>query len=258
MASGFWSVLSSPPYRLTRLFRRSAFAFIIAIVSGPCFAQQPPQLSQQPAREADKQINVNWLYGSYIPKDAPIEPLTGAERWTLYKRMTFTTWGIYIKTALFSIHDQFTTSPSQWGNGIGGFGKRVLTRQAQYIIQNSFTAAGDAALGWELRYDRCRCNGFWPRTRHAIVRNFVTYNANRELRPQLMPYAASFGGGVITATWEPGNPGLLVKGYQGVIDQVAVGIASYWIGEFAPEITRVLRKKRSRGGAIQPDKISPP
>ncbi len=245
LASRVRPLLYLPRYGLTRLLCRSVVAFVLAFLSGLSFAQQSSQPSQQPARKVDnKQINVNWLYGSYIPKDVPIEPLTGAERWTLYKRMTFTTWGIYIKTALFSIHDQVTNSPSQWGDGIGGFGKRVATRQVQFVVQNSFTAVGDAAVHWELRYDRCRCDGFWHRTRHAIVRNFVTYDPDGKLRPQLMPYAAAFGGGAITATWEPGNPSLLVKGYQSAIGQVPIGIASYWIGEFAPEITRALRKKR--------------
>ena len=39
-----------------------------------------------------------------------------------------------------------------------------------------------------------------------------------------------------------------MKGYQAAIGQVGIGIASYWIGEFAPEITRVLRKKPSATG----------
>ena len=55
---------------------------------------------------------------------------------------------------------------------------------------------------------------------HAIVRNFVTYDrSEKHLRPQLMPYVGSFGAGVITATWQPGNPDYLVKGYQSAVTQ---------------------------------------
>ena len=44
-------------------------------------------------------------------------------------------------------------------------------------------------VGWEPRYDRCKCDGFWPRARHAVIRNFVTYDGTeKHLRPQLMPY----------------------------------------------------------------------
>ena len=59
------------------------------------------------------------------------------------------------------------TNP-EWGDGFEGFTKRLGSRQAQFIIQNSVTSFGDGILGWEPRYDRCRCEGFWPRTRHAI------------------------------------------------------------------------------------------
>jgi hypothetical protein len=73
-------------------------------------------------------------------------------------------------------------------------------------------------------YDRCKCDGFCPRTRHAIVRNFVTYDGSeKHLRPQLMPYVGSFGAGVITATGQPGNPDYLVKGYQSAVTQTWVG-----------------------------------
>jgi hypothetical protein len=42
-----------------------------------------------------EQIHVNWLYGSYVPKDVPLKPLNGRMRFKLYVRQTFTTPGIY-------------------------------------------------------------------------------------------------------------------------------------------------------------------
>ncbi len=125
---------------------------------------------------SNKQINVNWIYGAYVPKDVALEPLTNEGRWKLYLRQTYTTPGIYVKTILFTTRDQIQNSPSEWGDGIEGYAKRVGSRQAQFVIQNSLSAAGNAVVGWEPRYDRCRCDGLWPRTRHAIVRNFVTYD----------------------------------------------------------------------------------
>ena len=65
------------------------------------------------------------------------------------------------------------------------------------------------------------------------------------MRPQIALYAAAFGGGVVAATWQPGNPSLLTKGYQGVVTQVAFGVCANWLGEFAPDIKRVLRKNKA-------------
>lgn len=194
---------------------------------------------------AQNQLDVNWLYGAYIPKEVPVIPLNGKQRYQLFIRQSFTTPGIYIKTGFFAIHDQVENSPPEWGDGFEGFAKRVGTRQAQFLLQNSFTSLGNAMVGWEPRYDRCKCDGFWPRTRHAIVRNFVTYDrSEKHLRPQLMPYIASFGSGVIAATWQPGNPNYLVKGYQSAVTQVWVGSLIHVLGEFAPDITRKLKKNK--------------
>ncbi len=219
-----------------------ALAILIGIMGPRCSAQADTTSKVHDA--GDGQVNVNWLYGAYVPRDVPLKPLTGDERLRLYVRQTFTTPGIYIKTALFSVHDQIANSPPEWGDGIGGYGKRIVSRQAQFIIQNSLSAAGNAATGWEPRYDRCRCTGLWPRTRHAIVRNFVTYDrTGKRLRPQLMPYAAAFGAGSIAGSWQPGHPDLVVRGYQSAITQVGVGIGTNWISEFAPEIFRMFRKR---------------
>jgi hypothetical protein len=113
-----------------------------------------------------------------------------------------------------------------------------------WLYGYSVTSLGDGLLGWEPRYDLCRCDGFWPRTRHAIVRNFVTYDrSEKSLRPQLLPYLGAFTGSVAAIAWTPGNSNWQVRGYQAVITQIPVGMGINWIGEFAPDIMRVLHRK---------------
>lgn len=217
-----------------------AAMFLLAAIS--CAQKEPPN---NPEPQKDTQINVNWFYGSYVPKEVPLESLNADRRWKLYIRQTYTTWGIYIKTTLFAARDQAHNTFPEWGDGFEGFAKRLGTRQAQFIVQNSIISLGDGVLGWEPRYDRCRCSGFWPRTRHAIVRNYVTYDrTEKSLRPQLFPYLGTFAGAVTATTWEPGNPNWQVKGYQAVITQVPVGMGINWISEFAPEIVRILHMQK--------------
>lgn len=207
------------------------------------------QSSNETQSESNAQLNVNWLYGAYIPKDAPMEPLTGNQRFKLFLRQSFTTPGIYVKTALFSIGDQINDSPSDWGTGFDGFARRYGSRQGQFVIQNSFTALGNALLGFEPRYNRCRCSGFWPRTGHAVLRNFVTYNrTEKDLRPQIAMYAGAFGSGVVAGTWKPGNRDLAAEGYRSLITQAGFGVAANWIGEFAPDIMRIVRGRKTPDG----------
>ena len=206
--------------------------------------QNQKQTKPAPAKTDQKELNVSWLYGAYVPKGVPLTPLTGKQRWTLYVRESFTTPGIYVKIVLFTVSDQIFNNPREWGRNWGGFGKRVASREGQFVIQNSFSSAGDALLQYEPRYDRCNCSGFWPRTKHAVIRNFVTYNKTEQaLRPQFASYGAALGAGMMTSLWKPGESAW-VEGYHGVITQVWTGVAGNWIGEFAPEIKRVLRREK--------------
>jgi hypothetical protein len=232
---------------------------ILIVLAFGCQAQTTtPAPNPSKTRDSEKKINVNWLYGSYIPKDAPRVALNGRERVTLYFRQTYVTPGIYAKTTLFAVRDQISERFPEWGDGFPGFAKRLADRQAQFIIQNSVSALGNGVVGWEPRYDRCNCEHFWPRTRHAIARNFVTYDrTEKSLRPQIMPYLGAFSASATATLWQPGNPSWQIKGYQAAVTQVFIGTAVNWLAEFAPEITRVLRRKKGHSPKNQPQTAPP-
>jgi hypothetical protein len=214
-----------------------------------CFAQEPSNGPAVPETSVNTTLPVNWIYGAYVPKDAPIQPLTGEERFKLYLRQTYTTPGIYVKTALFSIHDQINEDQPSWGDGVSGYAKRLGSLHAGNIIQNSLTSLGNAAVGFEPRYDRCRCDATWPRLQHAVVRNFITYGGadDKRIRPQIMSFAAAFGAGVTVASWEPNNHGVLTKGYQSMVTQAWVGVVVDAIAEFAPDLKRMLHRNKAGG-----------
>ncbi|HEX7284631.1 MAG TPA: hypothetical protein VF532_00525 [Candidatus Angelobacter sp.] len=225
--------------------------------SGTQQAPTPPDVKQQTTpssptqqttgQQADKQVNVNWLYGSFVPKDVPLVPLTPHQRFQLYLRQTYITWGIYAKTVLFAANGQIKNSPPEW-EGASGFGKRALSYQGQFIIQNTISSAGNAYVGWEPRYERCRCEGIKSRTWHAVKRNFVTYNStDSSLRPQIMPYLGAAGGAAIASVaWLPGSQQPGTKAYQAAITQVFVGVTVNLVAEYAPEWTRLIRRDKKK------------
>jgi hypothetical protein len=243
---------------IQRVFRWAIWACLLALtlLGTGTQAQDKTNTTDPPSAVPVNGPNptpVNWLYGAYVPRDAPLRSLTGPERKRLYFRQTFLTWGIYFKTAFFSLGDQATVSPPQWGDGISGYGKRVASRYGQFAIQNTFSSAGNAILGYEPRYDRCRCDGAWPRIRHALSRNFVTYNrSEQERRPQIALYAAAMGAGMVASTWKPQPADPWVSGYQSMISQAAFGCITNVIGEFAPEITRLIKRKGKKTADTDP------
>jgi hypothetical protein len=230
-----------------RLIRLST---VWCLLCGACVvsssAQEKTADPVPPPAQSDA-LKVNWLYGAYIPKDMPLVALTEHQRRKLFLRQTFTSPGIYVKTLLFSLGDQIDNSPPDWGGGIGGYASRAASRQGQFVIQNAFSTAGNALLQYEPRYDRCRCTGFWPRTGHALKRNFVTYNKTEtEMRPQIALYGAAFAAGMVSSTWKPKHE-VWAEGYRSVITQAGFGLLTNWVGEFAPEIIRVVRRQKTEG-----------
>jgi hypothetical protein len=185
------------------------------------------------------------LTGPYIPRYAPLISLTGQERERIYLEQTLTTPGPYLKRMFVASIDQARQAPSQWGEGWGSYGERFASREGQFLISNTLAALGNAALRSEPRYDECRCAGFKPRLRHAILRNFLTYdNGERRLHPQWALYFGAFAGGAISSTWKPGPRSPWMDAGWAVLGQSGYGVLLNFFTEFAGEINQKLGAPR--------------
>jgi hypothetical protein len=180
-----------------------------------------------------------WIAGEYVGKNRKLVTLTGEQRTEIYLRQTLTTPEAYMKRMFAALIDQARGTPWQWGGGLGGYGKRFASREGQFVAANSLAALGNAKLGYEVRYDKCKCDGLWPRTRHAFIRNLVTYDRSEEhLRPQWALYGGAFSGGAISTAWKPGSHNAFAEGGQAVAGQIGWGTLLNFFTEFSREINR--------------------
>ena len=187
-----------------------------------------------------------WLTGPYVGRNRELAPLTGEQRREIYLQQTFTTPSAYFKRMFAAGIDQWRESPPQWHDGWGAYGERFGSREGQFIAANSLATLGNAGLRYEPRYDQCRCRGLRLRTRHAILRNFLTYNeSERELRPQLALYGGSFGGGLISTAWKPHPRNAFAEGGRAMLGQAGYGALLNFFTEFAGDINRKLGAKRA-------------
>lgn len=254
----------------------------LAAVCGSAYAQQEvpsapePQISQEPAEKKDKSGNpvemtrkmtvqaaqatihmgeaamvrardweASWVTGVFVEKDHVMLPLTFAQRRELYLDQTLTTPGAYMKRMFAAGIDQARGSPSQWQGGIGGFGERFASREGQFITANTFAMLGNAALRYEPRYDQCNCQRFWPRTKHAILRNFLTYDhSEQDLRPQFGLYAGSFLGGMVSSAWKPHPRNAFAEGGRAMLGQAGYGSLLNFFIEFAGDINHKIGARR--------------
>jgi len=195
-------------------------------------------------------LPIEWIIGPYIPVQGQLHPLTNAQRRQIYLRQTFLTAGSYVARAFSAGIDQAQGEPHQWGGGFAGYERRYAARYGEFIVQNSMVAGGNALLGYEPRYDFCRCNGFWPRTLHAVSRNFVAYNrSERQLRPQVPAYAAAFTAGLLYSSWLAGQHNHWKGGAFNVLAQAGIGSGYNFVSEFALDVLHAfgLKKDVPRG-----------
>jgi hypothetical protein len=180
-----------------------------------------------------------WIAGEYVGRNRKLVTLTREQREEIYLRQTLTTPEAYIKRMFAAGIDQARGTPWQWGGGLEGYGKRFASREGQFVASNSLAALGNAGMGYEVRYDKCKCHGLWPRTRHAFIRNLVTYDRSEEhLRPQWALYGGAFGGGALSTAWKPGSHNAFAEGGGAMVEKVGWGTLLNFFTEFSREINR--------------------
>jgi hypothetical protein len=222
----------------------SMVTFLVALGIVGAWTAAAAAREQAGASPADPPATpVNWLYGAYVPAEVPLVPLSPDERRELWIRQAALTPGIFLKTGFFALGDQLNDAPAEWDADLAGLAQRFTSRYGQFAVQTSVSAAANWMLRYEPRYDRCRCSGVWPRMRHALVRNFVTYNrTERERRPQFGMYVGAWTGGLLASTWKPAKDDVWREGYEAIVTQAIFGSLANLAGEFARELTAPFRR----------------
>ena len=210
------------------------------------YPDNPQPHEAQSKAAALERLPIEWIIGPYIPVQGPLEPLSNRQREQIYFQQTFLTAGSYVARGFSAGIDQTRGSPHEWGGGFAGYGRRYAARYGEFVVQNSIVSAGNTWLGYEPRYDFCRCDGFWRRTRHAISRNFVAYNRSEsQLRPQVPMYTAAFAAGVLYNTWLPGQHDIWRGGALSMLSQAGIGSGYNVVSEFSLDILHAFGLKRN-------------
>jgi hypothetical protein len=183
----------------------------------------------------------SWVTGIYVGQYQPLITLSRGQRRELYLQQTWTTPGAYLKRMFVAGFDQARGVPGQWDDGWGGYAERFASREGQFFTSNTLAALGNAKLGYEPRYDQCRCKGFWPRAGHAILRNFLTYDRSEEaMRPQWALYGGAFGGGLVSTAWKPHPRNAFAEGGRAMLGQAGYGALLNFVIEFSADVNRKL------------------
>lgn len=142
------------------------------------------------------------ITSSVITRDQ-FQPLTGKQRWGLYWHQSYWGRGAMISNAGRAVGAKLKNEPTEWGEGLEGYSKRFANRFARSAVRDSISAAGSAALGYDVRYVKCDCKGIFPRIGHSIAWNFLTLDRHGNTVLNVPRIGGTFASEFIGNTWMP-------------------------------------------------------
>jgi hypothetical protein len=180
---------------------------------------------------------VNPVTGLSSTSASNYRPLTGSERWHLYWKQNYASTGAYfgpVFTAL--VLDQASNSPSQWGGGMEGYGRRLGSRIATSITQGTIQAALAAALHEDVRYISSADKGFKRRSLHAMAFSLVTYNSDGHTTLNVANLTSYYAATAISTAWVPITDSRAKYILSNGSAQILLSLPINFLQEFWPEI----------------------
>ena len=207
-----------------------------------------PAASQTAEAVADSRsvdgTQVTYVFGSILPKEKEWKPLTGNERWQIYVKQTWLNPGAVFRAAGAAAGDHLSNRPREWGQGGQAYAQRAGSRFAVFTLQDTIQAGMASALKYDVRYLRCKCDGFGPRFAHALKQGVVTKNEKGRWVPNIPQWAGAAGGAAIGVYgWYPGSARNYNEGLRAGATSIIFPMAFNALVEFGPEIKRAFKRK---------------
>ena len=192
-----------------------------------------------PPEDQKQRLDVNPLTGMAVASQSNYTPLTGAERWKLYIKMTYGSAGPYLSPIVIALLlDQANGTPRQWGGGFPGFGRRLASRAGNAVLQGTFQAPLAAVLHEDVRYIPTSHHSFQRRALHAILYSFLTYNDKGHPTLNIANLTAFYASTAVTTAWLPGVGNAAKYTFSNASEQIALSFPLNVVQEFWPEIRR--------------------
>jgi len=171
----------------------------------------------------------------------PPRPLTVGGKLRFYLKATYGPRPLLTMAASAGLN-QWRDFPTEWGQGMEGYGRRFASRVGQRTVNNSIRFGVGAALREDPRYFPSERKGFLPRMGHALAYTFVARTDSGGRTFAVSRFAGAFGSAFISNTWHPAgvddtNHAL---GRAGIA--LAVDAGMNVVREFWPDVKRVFRR----------------
>lgn len=179
-----------------------------------------------------------------IPVSSPVhvatayQPLTESERWHRYWRDTLLSPAMLTVYAAGGVYTEIDKDPPEWGQGAEGWARRTASYAGVIAAQETIRQGGAAALGYDPRYLKCDCKGFFRRTGHALLWTFLTKDHDGRTRFDAPAVVGAYGSGMLSMLWYPRRYSPLTDGFRVGSQQVGLSFGVNALSEFGAELKR--------------------
>jgi hypothetical protein len=129
-------------------------------------------------------------------------PLTGKERLAYYFRHTYSVESVLRSAAGAGINQALNT-PSEWGQGGEGYGRRFASSYGQHIVQATLMHAAAVPLHEDNRYFRSGEASFRARFKYAVARTFLARRDDGTTRLSYSRIGSYVAAAFISRAWQP-------------------------------------------------------
>lgn len=217
------------------------FCVLILMVPSAVALQNQDSTTQQNSNPASRGIGYlfNYLNMAGTEKAKDFRPLHEDERIQLYVDTMVNPFG-YIKAAFSAGLDHWQDKPSEWEQGISGYGKRYVNITAQYSIQRTITFGLSSALHEDNRYFNSGQKGFWRRTRYALMSGFMARHDDGSRHVSVSQIGGVAAGAFISRAWQPPSQRSAGDGATSFGISMLSNIGFSEVKEFIPDIGRAI------------------
>jgi hypothetical protein len=138
---------------------------------------------------------------------------------------------------------QEADTPTEWGQGGSGYGKRFGSTAACSGIYGALAFGLDSTLHEDPRYFRSTGGGFWRRTGHAFRGTIFTRTDRGTETLSIWRLGSAYGAAYLSNQWYPGRLNTVALGFAEGSLQLGFDLARNLGSEFWPDLKRKILRR---------------
>ena len=197
-----------------------------------CVAHCLPAQTVAGTGEADRSATAA---ATVSPEIGKYTPMTQKERLRYYF-LHMLSPEAFLRSAAGAGINQAMNTPSEWGQGAEGYGKRYASSFGGHIVQSTVMYGTGAILHEDDRYFRSGRSGFVPRLKYAILSTFEARHDDGSVHFSYSRVSSYAAAAAISRAWQPPS----TRGPVNFADSFAINVGAEAgfnvVREFLPSI----------------------